>query len=132
MNLSEFLDLERCKLEKEKENEREAKISVYFDDFNFIEGIEMIRREFVIKTRKVHTNDPNDPYTSMYLHILSDTTQITQLEEQKAQNKYQRQMLANVSHEFRTPLNAMTLSLALLRRQIHGDPAKFLRIASSS
>ncbi|CAI2382403.1 unnamed protein product [Moneuplotes crassus] len=132
MKLNEFLDLERCKLEKEKENEREAKISVYFDDFNFIEGIEMIRREFVIKTRKVHTNDPNDPYTSMYLHILSDTTQITQLEEQKAQNKYQRQMLANVSHEFRTPLNAMTLSLALLRRQIHGDSAKLLRIASSS
>ncbi|CAI2382460.1 unnamed protein product [Moneuplotes crassus] len=132
IRLNEFLGLERHMLEKQKENEREGKISVYFDDFNFIKGIEMIKREFIVKTRKVHANDPNDPYTSMYLHILSDTTQITQLEEQKAQNKYQRQMLANVSHEFRTPLNAMTLSLTLLRGLIRGHPAKFLRIASSS
>ena len=44
-----------------------------------------------------------------------DTTQIKMLEETKAQFSYQRQMLANVSHEFRTPLNAMGLSLALMK-----------------
>mmetsp|Transcript_8817 Transcript_8817/g.7797 ORF Transcript_8817/g.7797 Transcript_8817/m.7797 type:complete len:203 (+) Transcript_8817:360-968(+) len=67
-----------------------------------------------------------------FMHIFFETTQITQLEEARAQNKYQRQMLANVSHEFRTPLNAMSMSLVLLKDSIKGPNKKFLKIANSS
>ncbi|CAI2383131.1 unnamed protein product [Moneuplotes crassus] len=132
VNLVEFLKQERENLKNQKRRERESKIAVYFDPFNHMKGIEMIKREFVIKTRRVNTSSPDKSKPSMYLHIFSDTTQITQLEEQKAQNRYQKQMLANVSHEFRTPLNAMSLSLMLLRKKIRGPQAKLLRIASSS
>ena len=61
-----------------------------------------------------------------------DTTQITLLEEEKAQSNYQRQMLANVSHEFRTPLNSMSMSLYLMKDSVSKKMAKFHRIASSS
>jgi len=54
------------------------------------------------------------------------------LEEAKAQYSYQRQMLANVSHEFRTPLNAMNMSLVLLKDYIPPQQFKFHRIATSS
>ncbi|CAI2378767.1 unnamed protein product [Moneuplotes crassus] len=131
-NLFEFLYQERETLKRENAKEKESKVSLYFNDFNFIDGIEISKREFVIKTRSVSRNDTDSPKSSMYLHIFSDTTQITQLEEQKAQNRYQKQMLANVSHEFRTPLNAMSLSLVLLRKKIGGPYAKLLKIASSS
>lgn len=64
--------------------------------------------------------------------MLIDTTQIRQLEEAKAQNHYQRQMLANVSHEFRTPLNSIMASLELMRTEEYGKNNRFLQIASSS
>ncbi|CAI2378530.1 unnamed protein product [Moneuplotes crassus] len=132
ITLHDFLKQERADLRRQDEEERETKITLYFDEFNHIDGIEMIGREFIIKTRSVSQNDPENPKKCLFLHIFIDTTQITQLEEQRAQNRYQKQMLANVSHEFRTPLNAMSISLILLRKQIKGPPAKLLRIASSS
>lgn len=67
----------------------------------------------------------------LFMHMFIDTTQISQLEEMRAQNKYQKQMLANVSHEFRTPLNAIMMSLILLKDQV-SPGNKFLRIANSS
>ncbi|CAI2375312.1 unnamed protein product [Moneuplotes crassus] len=133
ITLLEFLHKERELLRNQDDDERETKISLYLDDFNFINGVEIMKREFVIKTRRVSRTSPENPKTSMFLHIFSDTTQITELEEQRAQNKYQKQMLANVSHEFRTPLNAMSISLFLLRSKIiRGPQQKFLKIASSS
>mmetsp|Transcript_16906 Transcript_16906/g.14829 ORF Transcript_16906/g.14829 Transcript_16906/m.14829 type:complete len:96 (+) Transcript_16906:857-1144(+) len=50
-------------------------------------------------------------------------------------------MLANVSHEFRTPLNAISMSLILLKGHINEErigrsrienPQKFIKIATSS
>lgn len=73
-----------------------------------------------------------DNRAAYFMHMFIDTTQISQLEEAKAQNKYQRQMLANVSHEFRTPLNAMVMSLALLKDSMTGQNLKLYRIATSS
>lgn len=61
-----------------------------------------------------------------------DTTQIKQLEEIKAQNKYQKQMLSNVSHEFRTPLNAMHLSMEILKKKVSVPDLKFVKIANSA
>mmetsp|Transcript_2413 Transcript_2413/g.2085 ORF Transcript_2413/g.2085 Transcript_2413/m.2085 type:complete len:240 (+) Transcript_2413:724-1443(+) len=66
------------------------------------------------------------------MHFFIETTQISQLEEVRAQNKYQKQMLANVSHEFRTPINAMHLSLLMLKDSTTKKNQKFVRIASSS
>ena len=88
-------------------------------------------RQMLIKTRRVLFNNENYQ-RSLYLHIFIDTTQICQLEEAKAQNKYQKQMLANVSHEFRTPLNAMKMSLTLMKDTINKQNEKFLKIALSS
>ena len=41
------------------------------------------------------------------MHVLIDTTNITQLEEAKNNIKCQQIMFASASHEFRTPLNAI-------------------------
>lgn len=66
------------------------------------------------------------------MQMFIETTKITMLEEAKAQSNYQRQMLANVSHEFRTPLNAMVLSLHMMKSDLEGELKKYHRIASSS
>ena len=68
----------------------------------------------------------------MFLHMFIDTTQIKVLEETRAQVNYQRQMLASVSHEFRTPLNAMNMSLFLMKDSIEEQNRKFHQIATSS
>ncbi len=60
-----------------------------------------------VQTKKINWENSEDAY----LHVFVDTTDIRTLEEQRANNHYQRLMLANVSHEFRTPLNAILSSL---------------------
>mmetsp|Transcript_24890 Transcript_24890/g.24651 ORF Transcript_24890/g.24651 Transcript_24890/m.24651 type:complete len:103 (-) Transcript_24890:42-350(-) len=89
------------------------------------------KREFVIKTTLVES-DLESADDVLFMHMFIDTTKIGQLEEAKAQNHYQRQMLSNVSHEFRTPLNSITASLELMRMQEYGKNNRFLQIASSS
>ena len=53
-----------------------------------------------------------------YLHVFSDITKIQKREELKAQGRYNRLMLANVSHEFKTPLNAIMCSNELILIEI--------------
>ena len=56
-----------------------------------------------MKTLKIDwEGNPNS-----YMHVLIDTTNITQLEEAKNNIKCQQIMFASASHEFRTPLNAI-------------------------
>lgn len=52
------------------------------------------------------------------MHIFVDTTNIKNLEEEKAKLKCQNIMLASVSHEFRTPLNAFDNSLQLIKLKV--------------
>ena len=115
-------------MESEANNkaEREAKVTLKFNENYFGDDWSNLEREFLIKTRHVPHTNSSDSKSSFYLHIFTDNTHITQLEEVKAQNKYQRTMLANVSHEFRTPLNAMSMSLVLLKDRIRGPDSKFL------
>lgn len=95
--------------------------------------LEVVKRKFIVKTKRVLINDDFEDKKTMFLHMFVDTTQISQLEEARAQNRYQRQMLANVSHEFRTPLNAMNMSLSLVsKRGLSPQDEKFLHIARSS
>jgi signal transduction histidine kinase len=41
------------------------------------------------------------------LHLFIDTTALSKLEKERATNKCQKIMFASMSHEFRTPLNAI-------------------------
>ncbi|CAI2386510.1 unnamed protein product [Moneuplotes crassus] len=126
-----FLQEERELSNNEQENERSTKASISYTQKHFSKDIENLYRDFIVKTSKIdYANDHDKDPT--FLQMFIDTTQITQLEEAKAQSNYQKQMLSNVSHEFRTPLNAMSLSLHLMKAHITEDLAKFHRIASSS
>jgi len=100
----------------------------HFGDEN---DVELLKRDFIIKTSTIRI-DNSVNVRPIFLQMFIDTTQITMLEETKAQYNYQRQMLANVSHEFRTPLNAMNMSLVLLKNSIEPDNLKFHQIATSS
>ncbi|CAI2386390.1 unnamed protein product [Moneuplotes crassus] len=112
-------------------NERSTKVSVLYDRKYLGKEFQYLHRDFIVKTSKIDVVDNYDKHPT-FLQMFIDTTQITQLEEAKAQSNYQRQMLSNVSHEFRTPLNAMSLSLHLMKAHITEDLAKFHKIASAS
>jgi signal transduction histidine kinase len=58
---------------------------------------------FAVKSIKVNwENNKNS-----CLHLFIDTTNVSKLEEERATNKCQKIMFASMSHEFRTPLNAI-------------------------
>ena len=62
-------------------------------------------RSFIVKSMQVDWEGINS-----YLHVFIDTTNIVKLEEAKNNIKCQKIMFASVSHEFRTPLNAIVNS----------------------
>ena len=53
-----------------------------------------------------------------FMHIFVDTTSVKKMEEEKAKFSCQNIMLASVSHEFRTPLNAFDNSLELIKMKV--------------
>ncbi|CAI2386310.1 unnamed protein product [Moneuplotes crassus] len=131
VSLPHFLQQERELCRTDQDNQRCTKVSILYDESHLQRNIEYLKRDFVVKTSKIDV--VNDLETCpTFLQMFIDTTQITQLEEAKAQSNYQRQMLSNVSHEFRTPLNAMSLSLYLMKDHLTEDWAKYHKIASSS
>ncbi|CAI2385592.1 unnamed protein product [Moneuplotes crassus] len=131
LSLPTFLQDERELSMHEQFNERSTKVCITYDSSIFDEGTELVHRDFIVKTSKIDVIG-GDEKSSTFLQMFIDTTQITLLEEARAQSNYQRQMLSNVSHEFRTPLNAMGLSLYLMKDHLSGELLKFHRIASSS
>lgn len=52
--------------------------------------------------------------TPSYMHVFIDTTSIRKLDEAKNNIKLQKIMFASVSHEFRTPLNAIINSFQFI------------------
>ena len=64
---------------------------------------------YSVKTIKVNWIDNKHSY----LHVFIDTTKIKKLEEERANTEYQQSMFTNLSHDMRTPLNAITNSLQL-------------------
>ncbi|CAI2387449.1 unnamed protein product [Moneuplotes crassus] len=127
--LETFLKQERDSIMQSMHIRKESKISMLHSGGNAYHEVQ--EREFVIKTTIVEA-DAESEDDILFMHMFLDTTQIGQLEEAKAQNHYQRQMLANVSHEFRTPLNSITASLELMRIQDYGINNRLVKIASSS
>ena len=106
-------------------------MTLIFSKLEGEERVELVERNFIIKTSSINIDHSIDE-KPIFLQMFIDTTQVRMLEESKAQFNYQRQRLANVSHEFRTPLNAMNMSLSLMKDSIHPENAKFHQIASSS
>ena len=112
-------------------NIKESKISLIFSGFKNENNIEFYTKDFIIKTLRISIENLRNQ-KPIFLQMFIDTTQISLLEEEKAQSHYQRQMLANASHEFRTPLNAMSMSLYLMKDSISDSLLKYHKIASSS
>ena len=73
-----------------------------------IEQIEI--KHFNIKTLKVCWEGNKDSY----MHVFIDTTDIIKLEEANNNIRCQRIMFASASHEFRTPLNAISNSIEFI------------------
>ena len=132
ITLTELLKGERDRAIKFKNQISDTKVSMTYYTKRKMSNYELSRREFLIKTCQLDISSNALENNKKFMHIFVETTQISQLEEARAQNKYQKQMLANVSHEFRTPLNAMSMSLVLLKNSIKGPDQKFLKIANSS
>ncbi|CAI2384720.1 unnamed protein product [Moneuplotes crassus] len=131
LTLAQFLDRERESIAHEGSYSKESKINIKYIADHLNQDLEPQQREFVVKTTIIDENAISDEDV-LFMHMFVETTQISQLEEAKAQNHYQRQMLSNVSHEFRTPLNSITASLELMRMQDLGHSNRLVRIASSS
>ena len=70
---------------------------------------ESIERIFNIKTMKVEWEDK-----PCFMHVFVDTTNIVKLEEANNNIRCQKIMFTSASHEFRTPLNAITNSYNLI------------------
>ena len=49
------------------------------------------------------------------MHVFINTTQVKKLEQERANRQYQHMMFASLSHELRTPINAFSNSLYLIR-----------------
>ncbi|CAI2386004.1 unnamed protein product [Moneuplotes crassus] len=128
--LSDFLKEERLLCRNFRHNERSTKVSIAWDRKGSCSDVECLDRDFIVKTSQIDVINDREKHT--FLQMFIDTTQITLLGEEKAKNNYQRQMLSNVSHEFRTPLNAMSLSLELMKPNLNESLARFHKIASSS
>ena len=132
--LEDFLENERkiCQRDQKKAN-RETKVMIKLSNSLLPENnVELIEKDFIIKTSLIKIDNFIENDKPIYLQMFIETTQIKMLEEARAQSSYQRQMLANVSHEFRTPLNAMNMALILMKDSIPSQSLKFHQIASSS
>ena len=66
---------------------------------------------FTMKTIKVYWEESTDAY----MHVFINTTNIKRLEKEKATNKCLHIMFSSISHEYRTPLNAFSNALELIR-----------------
>ena len=64
--------------------------------------------KFEIKTMKVYWHE-----SECFMHILNDITEMHQAHIEKSWSYFQRMMMSNVSHEYRTPLNAIISSAEL-------------------
>lgn len=65
---------------------------------------------FSVKSIRVLWEDNRESF----MHTFINTTQVRKLEEERAKSKWHHLMLASVSHEFRTPINAFVNSLNLI------------------
>jgi len=74
---------------------------------------------FTVKTKKIELIQkfiqPGSTVDSTYIHIFKDKTSLEKLKIEKNNREYQRLMLSSVAHEFRNPLNSVSLNLELIQ-----------------
>ncbi|CAI2379869.1 unnamed protein product [Moneuplotes crassus] len=132
ISLSDFLFHERRNALESPMKICETKISLEFSEMHRVSKIQLLNKEFIVKTCQLNLEENSRRTSTKFMHIFIDTTQIALLEQAKAQNKYQKIVIANVSHEFRTPLNAINMSVELLKSKISPEDQRLAKIASSS
>ena len=73
---------------------------------------------YTVKTKKIDVIQkfiqPESLEDSTYIHIFKDKTSLERLKTEKNYREYQRLMLSSVAHEFRNPLNSVSLNLDLI------------------
>ena len=52
------------------------------------------------------------------MHMLNDVTQIEEAQIDKSRTQFQQMIMRNVSHEYRTPLNAIITSTQMVIRKL--------------
>jgi signal transduction histidine kinase len=117
VNLSQFLTEQEVKVDIEKKEISSSIKLLPSDSFqNVSETSDQVSdlNSYTVKTIKVNWEENKNAY----LHVFINTTSISKLEEEKAKNKCMQIMFSSVSHEFRTPLNAFTNSLALIEMNV--------------
>ena len=70
-----------------------------------------LNKRFNIKTLKISWEGTNNAF----MHVFTDTTNISKLEEAKNNMRCQKIMFSSVSHEFRTPLNSISNSYYFIK-----------------
>jgi signal transduction histidine kinase len=68
--------------------------------------------ERIFNIKSIHVLWEGQP---SFMHVFIDTTDILKLEEATNNIKCQKIMFASVSHEFRTPLNAISNSYSFIQ-----------------
>jgi len=91
-------------VDNDNDSLKEATLMRKQSDDSFVERI------FNIKSINVHWDGQPS-----FMHVFIDTTDILKLEEAKNNIKCQKIMFASASHEFRTPLNAITNSFTFIK-----------------
>ena len=80
-------------------------------------SFERVKKEeskfYSIKTIKVAWMDNNNSF----MHVFIDNTNVKRLSKEKAMNKCLHIMFSSISHEFRTPLNALMNATSILKSQ---------------
>ena len=105
VTLSSLLDYHQSLL-----NEEQSEIVSTIEISNGQSGWPNENTYFNLKTVKVHWED----YNTSFMHVFINMTHTKKYETEKSTNELLQLTFSNVSHEFRTPLNAFTNALAIL------------------
>lgn len=89
----------------------DGEVSFNFELVSYDERPESYCPSYTIKTIRVEWNQSD----RAFLHVFINTTYLKKLEEAKSINKCLHIMFSSISHEFRTPINAFSNALALLK-----------------
>lgn len=104
-SFDEFISLHKDLIE-ETNDEVTSSIQIMKNSDENLNSISFLAKSIKVKWKNL---------SNAYMHIFIDTENIRRLEKQKAINKCQNIMLSSVSHEFRTPINAFSNALELLK-----------------
>lgn len=106
-SLNSLLDTHKAEID-----DTQTSISSYIRLVDKISGVDDLNNTpyYHIKTIAVNWTDD----LKSYMHVFTNVSSTKKLEKEKATNKALNMMLSSVSHEFRTPINALSNSLCLL------------------